>query len=763
MTDVATRRTSPAHDRVDAFPGLDVVVCVHDAARAPLILECAEAVLAELADGDRLIVVSDHSPELADLLVRRLGARATVLANDGPRGLSAARDAGVAAGTNPVVCFIDDDAVARPGWARAVREAFADAAGDAGAPGHVVAIGGAVHPRHIDGRGLPQAPPPWLPAEHGWILGCDYLGLPGDGSEIRNPIGAAMAIRRDALEAAGGFDGTLGRVGSNSAGGEETEMLMRIRASSPGARVLRATGFAVDHAVPPSRRSLRYHLKRAFGEGRSKARLASALHGDVSSESGHLAATVPRAIGSGIAAPARGDVTGPLRAAVSAAVVAAAGLGFLTGRTGAALPGANPLENRAAAVGAPGSAVAGADVSGEISPERAAPDVGNPDVSVVLCTDGRGPHLAEAILAVLDDGNGSPATALELVVVDNSTDGDLHARARISDIAAGDARMRIVRAPVRGLSRARNVGIAAARGGIIAFTDDDTIVDPGWAAEIAAGFRDGDGRDDPSIWCVTGRTTAHDLDTDVHRWFEEAISFDKGPIPMLWDERGGTAQPLSGGAEPSSGTLIRPPLYPWPAGCFGSGNNMAFRSSAFRRVGGFAEELGAGRVTRGGEDLDMFRLIILAGGKIAYRPSAAARHHHRDSLAALRGQMFGYGAGMAAALARCAWDDPRHAARIIRGIPEGLRMLVDMRTGADRSPSELTPAEHTPAEQTPAELNPADRTPEHVGYPASLLRTELRGYLLGAPLLLAARAADAAGAFGIGASGSPTNNQEVRR
>lgn len=752
MTDVASRRTSPSTANVDAFPGLDVVVCVHDVARARLILECAEAVLAELADGDLLFIVSDHSPELTGLLTDRLGARATVLANDGPRGLAAARDAGVAAGTNPVVCFIDDDAVARPGWSRAVREAFTDGdrddttvdegaggGGNAVGPNRVVAIGGAVHARHVDEYGLPRSAPSWLPPEHGWILGCDYLGLPADGSEIRNPIGAAMAIRRDALEAAGGFDGRLGRVGSNTAGGEETEMLMRIRMASPGARVLRATGFAVDHAVPPIRRSLRYHLKRAFGEGRSKARLASARHADVSSESGHLGATIPRAIGSGMAAPFRGDVAGPLRAAASAAVVAAAGLGFLTGRTGAALPGANPGENRAATPVAslePDSPAAGAVLSGRPTPE----------VSVVLCTDGRGPHLAEAILAVLDDGIGAPPASLELIVVDNSTDGDLHTRPRVADIAAADSRMRIVRAPVRGLSRARNVGIAAARGGIIAFTDDDTIVDPGWATTIAAGFRDGDGRDDPAIWCVTGRTMAHDLDTDVHRWFEEAISFDKGPTPMMWDSRGGVA-------DPSTDAAIRPPLYPWPAGCFGSGNNMAFRASAFRRVGGFAEELGAGRVTRGGEDLDMFRLIILAGGKIAYRPSAAARHHHRDSLPALRGQMFGYGAGMAAALARCAWDDPRHAAHIIRGIPEGLRVLVDMRTGADPNRGARRP-------EAPAGGNPDPARPT---YPASLLRTELRGYLLGAPLLLAARAADAAGAFGFGKSGSPMNNQEVRR
>lgn len=552
-----------------------------------------------------------------------------------------------------------------------------------------------------------MAAPAWLPAEHGWIIGCDYSGLPGDGADIRNPIGAAMAIRRGALEAAGGFDETLGRVGANAAGAEETEMLLRIRSLVPGARVLRTTGFAVDHAVPPGRRTVRYHLGRAFGEGRSKARLASAPHGDVSSESGHLAGAIPRSIAAGLLGPVRRDAAGPLRAALSAAVVAAAGLGFLTGRTGAAMPGANPAENR-----------------------TGRPVTGSPDVSVVLCTDGRGPHLPQAIGALLSGAGGTP---LELVIVDNSTSGDLHVRRDVAGAIGDDPRVRIVRAPVRGLSRARNVGIAAARGAIIAFTDDDTIVSPTWVSELAAGFRGPDGGDDPAIWCVTGRTTAYDVDTDVHRWFEEAISFDKGPVPRRWTLLGG--RPAGGLRDDPAVSL--PPLYPWPAGCFGSGNNMAFRASAFRRVGGFAEELGAGRATRGGEDLDMFRLIILSGGDIAYRPSAAARHHHRDSLPSLRGQMFGYGSGMAASLARCALDDPRHAAEIIRRVPSGLRQLVGMRTRGAAPDRETGSAAR---EST---------------YPASLLRTELMGYLLGVPLLIAVRAADAAGAFGIGASGSP--------
>lgn len=721
---------------------LDVVVCAHDERRLPLLRECVAAITAGLGPGDALYIVCDHAPAVAagiaaDPGVHDAAAEVSVLDNAGEPGLAAARNTGTAAGSNPVVCFIDDDAVPRPGWADAVRDAFRDSD-----DGRVVAIGGAIHARHVDDHGRTITAPSWLPAEHGWIIGCDYAGLPGDGGEIRNPIGAAMAIRRGALEAAGGFDETLGRVGADTAGAEETEMLLRIRSLIPDARVLRVTDFAVDHAVPPARRTIGYHLRRAFGEGRSKARLASAPHGDVSSESGHLTGTIPRSILHGLAGPVRRDAAGPARAALSAGVVAAAGLGFLTGRTGAALPGANPAENRATAPAAPSASTV---LAAPAAPSAPGAFTGheNPEVSVVLCTDGRGPHLPQSIAALLAEP--ADTVPMELVIVDNSTSGDLHERGDVLAAITDDPRTRIVRAPVRGLSRARNVGIAAARGALISFTDDDTIVDPGWAAELAAGFRASDGADDPAIWCVTGRTTAYDLDTDVHRWFEEAISFDKGPVPRRWTRRGGLPAANADEAERADGdVVVKPPLYPWPAGCFGSGNNMAFRASAFRRIGGFAEELGAGRITRGGEDLDMFRLVILSGGDIVYRPSAAARHHHRDSLPALRGQMFGYGSGMAASLARCALDDPRHAFAIIRRIPSGLRQLVHLRTGGTAA---------------------ADHADETTGssYPTSLLRTELMGYLLGVPLLVAARAADAAGTFGIGESGSPTTDEEVRR
>ena len=86
---------------------------------------------AEVRGDDRVIVVVDHCQELlADLredTVNGLGAAEVVVCwNTRDRGLSGARNSGITYGSNPVVCFIDDDAVPLPGWSVAVREAFSE-------------------------------------------------------------------------------------------------------------------------------------------------------------------------------------------------------------------------------------------------------------------------------------------------------------------------------------------------------------------------------------------------------------------------------------------------------------------------------------------------------------------------------------------------------------------------------------------------------------------------------------------------------------
>ncbi len=246
-------------DAVRTEPTLSVIVCCYTERRRRLLDAAIAEVRAQLGPADELIVVVDHNESLmADLAAAHPDA--IVCANDGSRGLSDARNSGTAAASGDVVVFIDDDACPTSGALAAVRTRCADTG--------VVAVGGAVVAQ------WDSPAPRWFPEEFGWVIGCDYRGLPGNGSVIRNPIGAAMAVRREALNDIGGFSTRLGRRGTMPAGCEETLMGIDLRRRDPSSKILRDTAFGVTHAVTDDRARFAYFARRCYQEGRSKAILS---------------------------------------------------------------------------------------------------------------------------------------------------------------------------------------------------------------------------------------------------------------------------------------------------------------------------------------------------------------------------------------------------------------------------------------------------------------------------------------------------------
>jgi cellulose synthase/poly-beta-1,6-N-acetylglucosamine synthase-like glycosyltransferase len=214
-----------------------VVVCAFTAERLDVTCAAVQALRAQATPPAELFVVVDHNEPLLAALAERLPG-VTVLANEGPKGLSGGRNTGLRHATTPIVAFVDDDAEAQPGWTEAIVAPFADAA--------VVAVGGFVRPRW-DGKA-----PGWFPPELLWAVGCSYRGMVTQGA-VRNPLGANMAFRADVVRRAGEFDPALGRVGSLPFGCEETELCVRIRRMEPDARVVIAPGAVVAHHVPPAR------------------------------------------------------------------------------------------------------------------------------------------------------------------------------------------------------------------------------------------------------------------------------------------------------------------------------------------------------------------------------------------------------------------------------------------------------------------------------------------------------------------------------
>jgi GT2 family glycosyltransferase len=312
------------------------------------------------------------------------------------------------------------------------------------------------------------------------------------------------------------------------------------------------------------------------------------------------------------------------------------------------------------------------------------------EVTVVVCTRDRGPALAECLdrLAALTHPH------LELLVVDNAPSDDSTRRV-VESFAARDPRFRHVVEPRPGLSCARNRGLAEARGAVIAYTDDDVAVDPGWVQGLLRGFaRRAD------VGCVTGLVATAGIDTGEEAYFDaRAASWSTRCEPELYD--------LAGDARDDA-------LYPYSAGIFGTGANFAFDTAMLRELGGFDEALGAGAPTRGGEDLDVFVRVLRAGRALAYEPAALVWHHHRADPDALLRQLYGYGTGLTAYLTKCLLQrDVRRD--VLRRVPRGLARIVRIRQATD------------------------ERLAAGVSAPQGALASEMRGYLAGPALYLRAR------------------------
>ncbi|MEV4757065.1 glycosyltransferase family 2 protein [Micromonospora sp. NPDC049559] len=290
-----------------------------------------------------------------------------------------------------------------------------------------------------------------------------------------------------------------------------------------------------------------------------------------------------------------------------------------------------------------------------------------PPVTVVICTRDRPAELSRCLESVLAQGYPN----LRVLVVDNAPTGD--GTARVAREAARRAPVEYLVAPVPGLSRARNVAVAAARGETLAWLDDDEVADPYWLSEIARALVER-----PEADVISGVIVPAELATAPQLWFEQFGGHSKG--------RGFTPAVFS----PATAHR-QSPLYPLPP--FATGANMVFRPGVIESIGGFDPALGAGTPAMGGEDTRAFTQVLLAGGTIAYRPTVLARHTHRRDLDGLRRQLRGYGVGLTAFYTSLLLDRPGLLLPLLRLAPGALRDL----TRPD-SPRVATIEEDFPAE-----------------------------------------------------------------
>lgn len=272
------------------------------------------------------------------------------------------------------------------------------------------------------------------------------------------------------------------------------------------------------------------------------------------------------------------------------------------------------------------------------------------DAAIVIATRNRPDSLARCLRSIA----ALSSYPAHVIVVDSASSDS----SALDVVTSTSCRwpVRYVRTEQPGLAHAHNVALAATDAAILAFTDDDVEVDRRWLEHLIDGFNAA-----PDVACVTGRIVAAELRTDAQRMLEAYAGYEKGPRRQIF---GGP------GYEPAD------PLFPYTAGVFGSGANMAFTAAFLEQNRGFDPALGAGTRARGADDLAAFFDVVTLGYRLVYEPAAVIHHHHPAEMADLERQVYGYGVGFGAFVARAIANDPARLGELIKRLPRAARFLL---------------------------------------------------------------------------------------
>jgi glycosyltransferase involved in cell wall biosynthesis len=216
-------------------------------------------------------------------------------------------------------------------------------------------------------------------------------------------------------------------------------------------------------------------------------------------------------------------------------------------------------------------------------------------ISVILCTYNRSQSLSKA-LASLAVSTLPESVEWEVLVVDNNSKDQT--REVIEDYCRlYPGQFRYVFEPQPGKSHALKTAIQKAQGDILAFMDDDVIVEPTWLQNLTAPLHNGQ-------WVGTGGRILPERTFSPPRWIPLHDRYGLAPL-ALFD------------LGPRAGELTEPPF----------GTNMAFQKEVFEKYDGFRTDLGPrpGSEIRN-EDTEFGHRLLAAGERLRYEPSAIVYH-----------------------------------------------------------------------------------------------------------------------------------------
>lgn len=295
-----------------------VVICAYTAQRWSELCAAVRGVQQQSVPMRELVVVIDHNSALFER-ARQEFPGVSVIANAQMRGLSGARNTGIARAQGEIIAFMDEDAEPAPDWLERLLVHYDDPP--------VMGVGGAIEPLWQEQK------PGWFPEEFSWVVGCTYLGMSERAAPVRNMIGCNMSFRRSIFQAVGGFRNDMGRIGTLPVGCEETELCIRVRRKFPQQVLMYEPGARVMHHVPVSRSRWGYFYARCYGEGISKAQVAS-LAGNqaLSTETIYTTRTLPAGVVRNLGKGLRGDPEGFLRAGAILAGLGITSAGYARGK-----------------------------------------------------------------------------------------------------------------------------------------------------------------------------------------------------------------------------------------------------------------------------------------------------------------------------------------------------------------------------------------------------------------------------------------------
>lgn len=277
-----------------------------------------------------------------------------------------------------------------------------------------------------------------------------------------------------------------------------------------------------------------------------------------------------------------------------------------------------------------------------------------PTLTAAICTKDRPQRLTRLLQSLIAIRETSPFAQTEILVIDNASVDDATRRA-VDQLPGVVYRYE----PKAGLDFARNAALASASGELLAFLDDDVVVDREWLHGLARAWRSC-----PGAGGFTGLVLPFRLDTPAQLLFEQRGGFGRG------FKRREFASAQFGNA-----------LHPVGSGSLGAGCNMAFDRVLLQQLGGFDDALDTGAPLPGGGDLDIFYRVLRSGRRMVYEPSYLVYHEHRETLPQLNRQYWSWGLGFMAFLIKCRRSDPefhsRHSAMIRWWFVDRLRALAD--------------------------------------------------------------------------------------